>query len=115
VRREKPGRTKIFELATVISRIRACTTGTFTPGIASGSELKSERSIRCQGKWVRNVRRRLIMRGMMYSGMERFGAKGWLYIERTEGNLRMDGRGGGCQRRRRRLRKEVMSGSVTRV
>jgi hypothetical protein len=112
---DKPGRTKIVELATADSRIRAYITGAFTPGIASGSELKFERSSRCRGKWVHSVRRRLIMRVVMYSGVERSEAKGWLYIERTEGNLMMDGRGGGCSRRRRRSRKDAMSGSVTRV
>jgi len=52
----------------------------------------------------------------MYSGVERFGAKGrWLYIECMEGDFRIDGRGGGWPRRRRRSKKEAMSGSVTHV
>ena len=72
----KPGRTNSVEHATADPRTRACTTGAFTPGIASGSELKSERSSRCRGKCVRSVRRRLSMRVGMYSGVERFGVKG---------------------------------------
>ena len=81
-----------------------------------GQELKSERSSRYWRKWVRSLRRRLIIRVGTYSGVERFGAKGrWLYIERTEGNLRMSGRCGGWLRQRRRLRNEAMSGSVSGV
>lgn len=51
----KLGRTKSVEHATADPRNRACTTGAFTPGIASGSELKFKRSNRCRGKWVRRA------------------------------------------------------------
>ena len=71
----------------------------------SSRELKSEKSSRCRGKWVRRLRRRLVIRVRTYSGAERFAAKGtWLYIERAEGE---------CSRRRRGLRNEAMSASVT--
>ena len=106
----KPGPMKSIEHTTANPRTRACTTAAFTPGFPSGRELKSERSSQCRGKWVRSLRRRLIIRVGTYSGVERFGAKErWLYIEHTEGDLRMGGRGGGCPRRRRRLRNEAAS------
>ena len=51
------------------------------------------------------MRRGFIIREGTYSGVERFGEKeGWLYVERTEGDSRMDGRDGGCPRWRQRLR-----------
>jgi hypothetical protein len=90
--------------------------GAFTPGIASGRVLKSDRRSRCRWKCVRRMQRRLRRRVGMYSGVERFGAKGSrVYIERIEENFRIEGRGGGWPRRRRRLRKEAINGSVTRV
>jgi hypothetical protein len=41
--------------------------GALTPGITSGSELKSERSRRYREKWVRSARRTFIMPVGMYS------------------------------------------------
>ena len=59
------------------SSTRACTTGAFTPGIASGSELKFESGRLYRGKCVRSsVRKKLSSRMETYSGVERFGAKG---------------------------------------
>jgi hypothetical protein len=103
------GQTSSGEHGSADPRTRACTAGAFTPGIASGSELKSERSSRCWEKSVRSVN----MRVGMYSGVERFRVKGRrLNIERTE--FRMDGSDGGCPRRHRKLR-DVEEGGDERV
>ena len=89
----KPGRTKSVEHATADPRTYTCTTGTFTPGIPSGRELKSERSNQCRGKWVRSLSTRLVIRVGTYSGVERFGEKErWLYIEGTDGDFKNEWR-----------------------